>query len=167
MTSSVVARGKPIRRPAAALAPAWPVTNPFATAHLVATSWRQANWSGALRQDREYMQPGVARSGPADPTRRTDAQVRARFDELRDQWIVATAGAASAVERFRHPAYQQIIGLGQPAVALLVDELRSRPDHWFWALSCITGLDAAEGSTTIGDAAERWIAWATEVGYVR
>ncbi|MDQ1246879.1 MAG: hypothetical protein QG597_1247 [Actinomycetota bacterium] len=167
MTSSVGARGNPIRRPVGALMLGWPVVNPSATAHLVATSWRQASWSGALRQDSKCRHWGVPRSGPADPTQRTDAQVRARFDELREQWIVATAGAASAMERFRHPAYQQIIGLGQPAVPLLVDELRSRPDHWFWALSCITGLDAAEGSTTIGDAAQRWIAWATEVGYVR
>lgn len=167
MASSVVERGKLMRRPAASFALAWPATNTSATAHLAATSWRQATWRGAFRQKFECSDSGVARSGTSDPTRRTDAQVRARFDELRAQWIAATAGAASATERFKHPAYQQIIGLGQPAVAILVDELRSRPDHWFWALSCIVGFDAAEGSTTIGAAAERWIAWAVETGYVR
>jgi hypothetical protein len=69
------------------------------------------------------------------------------------------------MKRFMHPAYQRIIGLGQPAVPLLIEELRTRPDHWFWALSCIVGIDPAQGATTVESAAERWINWAAEAGY--
>ncbi|OZE22150.1 hypothetical protein CH262_18945 [Rhodococcus sp. 05-2255-1e] len=57
------------------------------------------------------------------------------------------------------PAYQRIIGLGKPAVPLIVDELREGVDHWFWALSAITGTDHAAGATTMSEAAARWIAW--------
>jgi hypothetical protein len=35
--------------------------------------------------------------------------------------------------------YQEIIGMGERAVPLLLAELKREPDDWFWALHAITG----------------------------
>jgi hypothetical protein len=40
-----------------------------------------------------------------------------------------------------HPAYQQIIGLGQPAVRSLLREAERLSGHWFWTLKLIAWDD--------------------------
>lgn len=60
-----------------------------------------------------------------------------------------------------HPAYLQIIGLGRAVLPYLLDELARQPDHWFHALSAITGEDpippSAEGNLAAMTPA--WLAW--------
>jgi hypothetical protein len=63
-----------------------------------------------------------------------------------------------------HRAYQQIIGMGRPAVPLIINELRSEPDYWFWALTAITGEDPAREETTLAGARDSWLHWAQERG---
>ena len=64
----------------------------------------------------------------------------------------------------RHaPSYQQIIGMGDMALPLILRELAREPDHWFWALHAITGADPVEPDAR-GDVrkmAKAWIEWAT------
>ncbi|WP_143547132.1 hypothetical protein [Rhodococcus sp. 05-2255-1e] len=85
--------------------------------------------------------------------------VRDEFNAYRDEWRRQSEYMSSVTEMILLPAYQRIIGLGKPAVPLIVDELREGVDHWFWALSAITGTDHAAGATTMSEAAARWIAW--------
>ena len=35
-------------------------------------------------------------------------------------------------------SYQKIIGMGPAVVPLILSELETEPDHWFWALEAIT-----------------------------
>ena len=49
--------------------------------------------------------------------------------------------ASSTTQMVAHPAYLQIIGLGRAVLPYLLDELARQPDHWFYALSAITGED--------------------------
>jgi hypothetical protein len=66
-----------------------------------------------------------------------------------------------------HPAYQEIIGMGERVVPLLLAELRREPDDWFWALHAITGANpvpAARGGS-LPAMAEAWIQWGVEKGY--
>ena len=67
-----------------------------------------------------------------------------------------------------HPAYQSIIGLGEKAVPLLLDELRRDPDHWFWALKSITRVDPvpAEDIGRLQRMADAWLAWGKDEGYI-
>ena len=60
-----------------------------------------------------------------------------------------------------HPAYQEIIGMGWEVVSTLLRELESEPDHWFWALSAITGEDpVANGDRgDILEMAQSWLEW--------
>jgi hypothetical protein len=84
--------------------------------------------------------------------------VAARFRTLADQWLDETQLVSSLTEMVLHPAYQQIIGLGMPAVPLILRELQERPAHWFWALFAITGENPAPEEHA-GDLARMTAAW--------
>jgi hypothetical protein len=100
------------------------------------------------------------------PITRQRQSVAERFQELVQAWKVGTAPLSSATEMAMHPAYQQIIGLGQDAVPLLLSELQREPDHWFWALKAITGVDPVEPRQRgqLREMAEAWLRWAREQG---
>jgi hypothetical protein len=68
-----------------------------------------------------------------------------------------------------HPAYQQIIGMGTPAVPLILAELKRGVDHWFWALRAITRENPVPPES-LGDMdamAAAWLAWGRMKGYAR
>lgn len=84
------------------------------------------------------------------------------------QQVLASTRAESSTQRIAlHPAYQQIIGLGQPAVPLLLREVEKRSGRWFWALKSIT----REDPVALGDRGrtkkmiEAWLSWGKEQGY--
>ena len=68
-----------------------------------------------------------------------------------------------------HPAYQDIIGMGDRALQFIFEDMSRSPDHWFWALEHITRVDPVplqakgdlEAETTY------WLTWATMQGYLR
>ena len=59
------------------------------------------------------------------------------------------------------PSYQRIIGLGPPAVPLILRELAKKPDHWFWALTAITGVNPIppDGEGNMSQMTAVWIQW--------
>lgn len=111
----------------------------------------------------------VARSHYYLPLSRQRQSVAERFRELVGIWKAGTAPLSSATEMAMHPAYQQIIGLGRDAVPLLLRELQREPDHWFWALKAITGVDPVEPRQRgqIREMTEAWLRWAREQGLGR
>ena len=66
-----------------------------------------------------------------------------------------------------HPAYQQIVGMGDKAIPLILRELEQAPDHWFWALKAITGVNPVprEERADIKAMAKHWLEWGREEGY--
>jgi len=110
-----------------------------------------------------------ARSHYYLPLSRQRQSIAERFRELVGIWKAGTAPLSSATEMAIHPAYQQIIGLGRDAVPLLLRELQREPDHWFWALKAITGVDPVEPRQRgqIREMAEAWLRWAREQGLGR
>lgn len=103
----------------------------------------------------------------ATTTRSTADHRAARFERLRDQWKRETAHLGRVERRAMHPAYQHIIGMGPDAVPLILDELRRRPDDWFWALHAITDADPVlpECHGRMTEMANAWIRWGVENGY--
>lgn len=86
---------------------------------------------------------------------------RARFRKLADTWRRETAFLSSVTRMSAHPAYVEIIGMGQMAVPWILDELRERPAQWFTALMEITGEDPVPQSAA-GDLyamSNAWFAW--------
>ena len=84
-----------------------------------------------------------------------------RFRRLAEQWREETRATSSLSRLVMHPAYQQIIGMGAPAVPLIVRELRERPNHWFWALFSILGVNPVppEDAGDLERMTELWLAY--------
>jgi hypothetical protein len=90
-----------------------------------------------------------------------------RFRELAARWRKDTAYLSSTSDIATHPAYQQLIGMGQAALPFIFAELRVRPEHWFWALRSITGEDPvpAEARGNVPKMTAAWLHWAGQHGY--
>jgi len=92
--------------------------------------------------------------------------LESRFTELVARWKEETEFEPSLLKAFMNRAYQQIIGLGPPAVPLILDELHREPDHWFWALTAITGEDPAGDAETLEEATALWLEWGETRGVI-
>ena len=90
-----------------------------------------------------------------------------RFSELADEWRRSQGVTSNLTQIVMNPAYQQIIGMGEIAVPLIFNELEREPDHWFWALKSITGVDPVtdENRGNIRKMAEEWLDWGKRRGY--
>lgn len=92
-----------------------------------------------------------------------------RFQKLKQKWVEDTAHMSNPRERSMHWAYQRIIGMGEPAVTLMLEDMEENgPHHWFWALQTITGADPVdeEDRGRVPVMAETWIEWGRENGYL-
>ena len=90
-----------------------------------------------------------------------------KFERLAVEWQTAVAHLSSSSKRDSHPAYQEIIAIGPPAVPLLLRDLEANHRHWFAALSAITGANpvAAEDAGKVLKMIESWLRWGKEQGY--
>jgi hypothetical protein len=91
------------------------------------------------------------------------------FDALVKEWRATRGHTSSAAKMAKNPAYQRIIGMGEAAVPLILAELRKRPDHWFQALSAITGASPVPAASRgkIDEMAEAWLEWGKAKGYIK
>ena len=95
-------------------------------------------------------------------------EVENRFNELVDRWIQETGMLSSVAKKSMHPAYREIIEMGDLAIPLLLRELMDRPGHWTAALRAITGEDPVppESAGQMRRMADAWLIWGTERGYI-
>jgi hypothetical protein len=92
-----------------------------------------------------------------------------RFQLLAKKWKNETKHLSSLSQIIINKFYQQIIGMGQLALPFIFRELQIEPNHWFWALECITGEDVILANEDVGDMrkmAALWIQWGKEHGYL-
>jgi hypothetical protein len=84
-----------------------------------------------------------------------------KFATLEKEWKEATVVLSSITEMVMQPAYQQIIGMGPSAIPLIFQSMMREPDHWFWALSSITGANPVlqEHQGKIDKMNDDWIEW--------
>ena len=89
------------------------------------------------------------------------------FLQLAEQWRRETGMLSVVSKMAMHPAYQRIIGMGQPVVPLILRELEQGPDHWFWALQAITGDNPVppEQRGNLAEMAAAWLEWGGGHGY--
>ena len=90
-----------------------------------------------------------------------------RFRQLVDQWRRETVHLSNIRKKAVHPAYQEIIGMGEPAVALILQEMKRQPGQWFWALHAITGADpvAEDDRGKLLEMTAAWLEWGRQHGY--
>ena len=93
--------------------------------------------------------------------------MEATFNHLVQQWKAETRFLSSTHQMVLHPAYQQIIGMGEAIVPLLLRELEQKSGRWFWALKSITREDPvppeARGQTQT--MTQAWLDWGQAKGY--
>ena len=86
---------------------------------------------------------------------------------LVNQWITETHGVSSTNQMCMHTAYQQIIGMGEPVIPLLLRELEEKSGRWFWALKSISREDPVppeyRGNTE--KMTKAWLDWGKQRGY--
>ncbi len=101
------------------------------------------------------------------PVTRRSLSTHNRFYQLLKEWQDSRGPTSSVTQLAMHPAYQQIIGIGPDALPFILRELERTPDHWFWALNAITGLDPVrvEDRGRLRKMAAAWIRWAKDEGY--
>jgi hypothetical protein len=92
---------------------------------------------------------------------RSPETLEQRFCRLAMAWKAGRNGLSTAKRMAAHPAYQEIIGLGEPVVPLIIAELEREPDHWFIALHTITGASPLpeESRGNLAAMARAWADW--------
>jgi len=101
---------------------------------------------------------------PITPTREGLEQ---RVQSLLHNWRAETAHLSSSTRITAHPAYQELIALGSPALPALFRDLEQTHDgHLAKALTAITGAHpvSPEDRGQIRRIAETWLHWAREQG---
>jgi hypothetical protein len=101
---------------------------------------------------------------PVDPD--VEPGLEERFRALADQWERETAYTSDLHEVAVHQNYQDIIGMGLPALPFILSRLPDAPARWFWALRSIVGHDVAAGADTSASAVQRWLDWGHANGYI-
>lgn len=109
----------------------------------------------------------------------SDADFAKRFARLAATWHEDTRFSSRMGRDAEHPAYREIIAMGERAVPLLLADLERNGGHWFIALHQITGAEPPipEGHRGNKEVAPGWIgydikgmqaawlAWGREKGY--
>lgn len=91
-----------------------------------------------------------------------------RFRILASRWHKETAHLSVVSARAAHPAYQEIIEMGKPALPFILKALQKNPDHhWFWALHTISGEDPGKKGSNFSQARQAWLRWGKQKGYLK
>ncbi len=93
--------------------------------------------------------------------------LKEQFEKLADEWREETKYLSFTQQIAMHSAYQRIIGLGESAIPLILEELSNFGGHWYWALNSITGENPVkkEDRGNISLTKKAWLEWGTEQGY--
>jgi hypothetical protein len=109
-------------------------------------------------------------STPSVPTNLAPAvpslETRQRFQQLASEWKEQARYLSNTAQMAMLRPYQRIIGLGLPAVQLILEELQREPNQWFWALESITGENPVpqEARGRVRLMAQAWINWGKQHG---
>jgi hypothetical protein len=97
----------------------------------------------------------------------TYTTIESDFYKLAQQWKQERPRGTDVSEMAMHPSYQRIIGMGPDVVPFLLKELEREPEHWFWALNSITGVNPVppEGHGKLKEMAKAWVGWGKKQGY--
>jgi hypothetical protein len=110
--------------------------------------------------------PGALK--PVASVSRAKAVIARDFDNLARRWERETRNLSAVGAITSHPAYQQIIAMGAPAVPLILKRMQGRPAFWFDALRRITGQNPIKPSMrgNVQRMTEAWLQWGTKRGHI-
>ena len=81
------------------------------------------------------------------------------FAEAKNRWYMDTMDIRT--DPSEHPDFRRIVGMGEAAIPLILEELRVRPSLLYVALEAITGENpvAETGSDSLEDISLIWQRW--------
>jgi hypothetical protein len=88
------------------------------------------------------------------------------FQRLADQWRGETGHLSYLPQKYRHGAYQRILGMGERAVPLILRSLKEKGGWWFDALAALTNEDPAKDTAGFEGCREAWLKWGKKKGLV-
>ena len=97
-----------------------------------------------------------------------NADMRDEFNRLVSEWKSGRQRGADVAQMVSHPAYQQIIGLGEQAIPLILEELEREIDHWFPALRELAGTSPVpeESRGNLAKMRDAWLNWGKDEAYI-
>jgi hypothetical protein len=123
------------------------------------------------RLERGYAVANHFAANIAARRRHEDQTLEEAFREHSERWKKDTRHLSSTTKMISHPSYLRIIGLtsksrGHGLERLLLRELQSEPDHWFAALTAISGEDPVRPEDDFDQAVQAWLEWGREKGII-
>lgn len=96
----------------------------------------------------------------------TGGRLASEFKRHEKKWKKDTKYFSSPGDKYLHPSYARIIGLGHPAVSLILKSMQRQPADWFYALRAITGANPVTQSMAgdVNKMSEAWIKWGERQG---
>jgi hypothetical protein len=100
------------------------------------------------------------------PSTSSSSSLQEKFRRLAAQWKDQSRYLSNTAQMAMLEPYQRIIGMGMPAVPLILEELEREPDQWFWALQSITEENPVppEAAGRVREMAAAWIKWGQSRG---
>ena len=95
--------------------------------------------------------------------------IERRFRDLATRWDELTLYRSNLSALRNHPVYQDLIGLSEAAIPLILRELeRKRSVSWIMPLADITGEDPipAESAGHVTAMADAWLEWGRRRGFL-
>ncbi|MBC6423156.1 MAG: hypothetical protein GDA43_21930 [Hormoscilla sp. SP5CHS1] len=119
------------------------------------------------REDIESQKQSVSNNLNENGEDSPDA-IASKFASLASQWSQAVAGMSSTVEMAKHPAYREIISMGEAVIPFLLADLSQNPLYWLPALREITQENPVPPSQRgkVKQMASAWLNWGREKGYI-
>jgi hypothetical protein len=88
------------------------------------------------------------------------------YHRLAEEWKSETAPLSSIRRKKQHPAYLQLVEIGEAAIPFILADLARKPSHLFWVLRDITNLNPADPAAgNFRDVIDSWIEWGRDQGY--
>jgi hypothetical protein len=118
--------------------------------------------------EKGYLPPAPYPTTSNGPTPSVTETMVQRFDRLADRWLDETAYLSSTDDTVAHPAFKEIVSMGEAVIPLILRRMEKGEGHWFLALSRITGEKPYPPSAAgkIEQIDQAWFAWAKARGYV-
>ena len=97
-----------------------------------------------------------------------DNNFEATFRALTELWREETGPLSSPTRKAAHPAYQQIIEMGERVIPFILQDMQNHPAHWSMALQAITGENPVPkvAAGHVAEVANAWTEWGRDKGFV-
>ncbi|MES2213853.1 MAG: hypothetical protein V4465_00460 [Patescibacteria group bacterium] len=97
-----------------------------------------------------------------------NTELELRFNDLEVMWKKDTEETSSIREIITHPAYEEIMRMGEEAVPFILRSFQKEIDHWAPALMTIVQVNPVprESAGKMEKIRDAWIKWGRENRYI-